>query len=298
MSSRILKSIPFMLTMCAGVAPAMGADFWIADETRAFITLPDPEPGSPVTGGTMSCSEQAWTMTLTLEMGALVAGATGTAVFATYFGSVEARSELVSGAIEIGIPHELLEPLMRSSRVGISFVGGSDEIRLPLKGSRKAITVASRLCSRRVMPVANSIPLTPFSSYLMLARQLRASDIDDFALSTATEPKIRAGMVEIGAGRRLLFTELCGSTWYYGRSGCNLTGYAPVEGQDPATPEGWRIVYETEGVFLYTDPAASHDGWPDLIAYSMLDTNEQLRWVWDGGEYRLAGDVAQAAEDQ
>jgi hypothetical protein len=178
--------------------------------------------------------------------------------------------------------------------MAIRFAGGTDEIRIPLTGSRRAITAAQQLCSQPHMPLKNSVPLTAYSSYLLLAKALRKSDIADFAMSTSSAPRLRAGMVEIGDGRRLLFTELCGSTWYYGSSGCNVTGFAPVEGEDPATPKGWREVYETEGVYLYTDPETSHDGWPDLLAYSMPQPGDPVRWVWKDDAYALVDQTAQA----
>jgi len=269
-------------------APASAQDVWAASEFEASITLPAPEPGSPVRGAVLSCAAQVWTLVLSLDTDALVAGADGTAVLAVPRETFEAPSKALPAGIEITVPHRALEPIKAATRLSITFEGGTDEIRFPLTGSRRAINAAEGLCTPRVMPLANSVPLTPYSSYLMLARKLRKSDIDDFVLSTTAEPKLRAGMVEIGEGRRLLFVELCGSTWYYGVSGCNLAGYAPVEGEDAAEPEGWRPVYETEGVFLYVDPNAATDGWPDLIAIAAKTGDEETRWRWTGGEYAIA----------
>jgi hypothetical protein len=97
-------------------------------------------------------------------------------------------------------------------------------------------------------------------------------------------------------GRRLLVTELCGSAWYYGVSGCSMAGYAPVDGKDPGEPEGWRPVYESEGVFLYVDPDIVSDGWPGLIAIPAKGDGE-TRWRWNGKRYSIvdpgmAGDAA------
>lgn len=292
------KFFPLLLGIAAPLifvgGPAAAQEAWIADPIEARITLPAPEPGSPVTGGTLACALQVWKLSLATKIDAIVPGASGTAEIHLFLGTFEAPSKAVPAGIEIALPHELLEPLMRGSRMAIRFNGGADEIRFPLTGSRRAITAAEELCSQPHMPLENSVPLTAYSSYLLLARALRKSDITDFVMSTSAEPRIRAGMVEIGEGRRLLFTELCGSTWYYGSSGCNLTGFAPVEGKDPWKPEGWREVYETEGVYLYTDPASSHDGWPDLLAYSMPQPRDPVRWVWKDDAYGLVDETAEA----
>jgi hypothetical protein len=276
---------------------AAAQETWIASEREASITLPVPERGSPVTGATLSCAEQVWTLVLSLDADAVIGSADGTAILMLPRETFEAPSKALPAGIEITVPHDALEPIKAGTRLSIAFAGGSGEIRFPLTGSRRAITTAEALCSPRAMPLANSIPLTPYSSYLLLARKLRQADIDDFVLSTTAEPRLRAGMVEIGDGRRLLFTELCGSTWYYGVSGCNLAGYAPVEGRDPAEPEGWRPVYESEGVFLYVDLNAANDGWPDLMAIPAKAGGEEIRWRWDGNRYvvtdaNMAGDAA------
>jgi hypothetical protein len=294
---RFLPILPVSLALlAAAAAPAAAADVWTADPHEARVTLPDPQPGTPVTGGTMACAADAWTLTLFTDTGASVAGATGTARIVVPLGTFEAPSTAVPAGIEIAVPRAALEPLMRSTRLSISFVGGTDEIRFPLAGSRRAITAAQGLCSKVEMPLANSVPLTPYSSYLLLTRALRRSDIADFALSTAETPRLRAGMVEIGEGRRLLFSEMCGSTWYYGASGCSLIGYAPVEGKDAEKPEGWRSVYETEGVYLYVDPEMAHEGWPDLLAYSAAAPTEAMRWTWKDGSYVMEDDTASAAD--
>jgi hypothetical protein len=292
------RTVPHALLAIASLAclaaPANAQEVWSSDPFQALVTLPAPQPGSPVISASMSCAEQVWTLSLSFPMSVRVAGATGTAFIAVPRETFEAPSKAVAGGVEIIVPNRALEPIKAATRLSISFAGAAGEIRFPLTGSRRAITAAEALCSRRTVPLANSVPLTPYSSYLLLARELRQADISEFELSTMSQPSLRAGMVEIGEGRRLLFAELCGSTWYYGVSGCNLAGYAPVAGKDPATPEGWHAVYETEGVFLYTDPDAASEGWPDLIAYPMKADSERTRWIWNGDRYEPA-DLALSA---
>ena len=269
------------------LSPAAAQSSWTAADFEARITLPAPELGSPVTAATMSCAEQVWTLVLSLQTDAVVDGADGTASLAVPRETFEVASKPLPAGIEIVIPNRALEPIRAATRLTIAFAGG-DEVRFPLAGSRRAINAAEALCTERVMPLANSIPLTPYSSYMPLARELRRADIADFELSTSSKPRLRAGMVEIGDGKRLLFAELCGSTWYYGVSGCNLSGYAPVQGREADEPEGWRQVYETEGVFLYVDPDTASDGWPDLIAIPAKSDDADLRWMWAGDGYALA----------
>lgn len=272
----------------------MADETWRADPFQALITLPAPQPGSPVKSALMSCAGQVWTLTLSTEDGATVAGSTGTALLSVPRETFETPSKAVAGGIEILVPNRALEPMKAAISLSVGFAGGTDEIRFPLAGSRRAITAAEGLCSDRIMPLANSAALTPYSSYLMLARRLRKSDIADFELSTASKPAVRAGMVEIGDGRRLLLAELCGSAWYYGVSGCNLTGYAPVEGEDAASGDGWRPVYESEGAFLYIDPEIATDGWPDLLTYPLKGDGDETRWSWSDGRYVQADTLLSA----
>lgn len=282
------------LFLCAALAgsteSAIAQTAWTVVEGEARAVLPKPERGSPFTGGTLACSGQVWTMTLATEIGAFVSGASGTAVLSVPRGDFPAKSVAVPAGVEITVPHGALELLMASNRLTIRFEGGDSETRMPLAGSRRAITAVDAVCTPREMPLFNSVALTPFSSYLELARKLRQDDIRDFIDSTADIPTLKAGIVEIdGPERRLLFAELCGSTWYYGVSGCGLTGYAPVLGADPEKPEGWRLAYESEGVFLYVDPKTSVGGWPVLVSLPKRAGDEETRWVWTGEAYAISG---------
>jgi hypothetical protein len=287
--STLGRTLLLCAALAGGTVPAAAQTAWMVVEGEARAVLPEPERGSPFTGGTLACSGQVWTMTLATQIGVFVNGATGTAVLSVPRGDFPAKSVAVPAGVEVTVPHIALEPLMASNRLTIRFEGGDSETRLPLAGSRRAITAVDAVCTPREMPLFNSVALTPFSSYLELARKLRRDDIRDFIDSTADMPTLKAGMIEIDAQKRLLFAELCGSTWYYGISGCGLTGYAPVAGADLATPEGWRLVYESEGVFLYVDPRTSTGGWPMLVSLPKRAGDDETRWVWTGEAYAIAG---------
>ena len=77
----------------------------------------------------------------------------------------------------------------------------------------------------------------------------------------------------------MLFATVCGSSWYYGRSGCTLFGYLRA-----APAEEWREVYNSEGLHLYIDPNASKGGWPDRDAGTGRRP-QPMRWTWTGERY-------------
>ena len=293
--STIVRSLLFCAAAFAP-AQALAQSMWIPAQGQAKAFMPVPDPGSRFTAGSLACDAQIWTMTLETDDPASIQAADGGVVLSFPRGDHEAESAAAPGAVLITVPHGALEPLMSSSRLTIRFAGGIDEVRFNLTGSRRAIGAAQALCTPREMPGANSVALTPYSSYLELARALRKDDIADFQLSTAANPTLRAGMVEIDADHRLLFAELCGSTWYYGQSGCGLMGFAAVPGADQSKPEGWKPVYESEGVFLFVDPTASNDGWPVLVSIPLKEGFEETRWAWDGEAYAVQDAVAPTPE--
>jgi len=136
------------------------------------------------------------------------------------------------------------------------------------------------------MSAYTPVTFTPYSSYTKLGRELREEDIKGFRVSTASEPELTVAMAEFDGGRRVLFTRLCGSSWYYGASGCNITGFAPAGEGD-----GWRAVYDTENVHLYTDSRAVTDGWPDIVTLPARNQGVGLIWRWDGKAYALKGEL-------
>lgn len=89
-----------------------------------------------------------------------------------------------------------------------------------------------------------------------------------------------------------MFASLCGSTSYYGRSGCTLSGFASAS---PGSE--WKPVYNSEGVRLYTDPKVANGGWPNLVTLPVTDGVEPEHWMWDGSEYRNAAAVAEIEDD-
>lgn len=290
-----LRTIFIGLGLAAAAVPAQAADRWAADEFAPRATLPAPTGATTVTGGTLSCDAQRWSLDLALAEGTPTAEGAATLdidgrAFAT-------RAAAAGDGIRIAVPRAAIEPL----KAGIRFTLGAEGAigaaigrpSFPLRGSRIAITAAQDRCSLRDMAAYTPVTFTPYTSHLGLARALRKGDVAAFRASTASEPELTAAMAEFDGGRRVLFTRLCGSSWYYGASGCNITGFAPeTEG------EGWRAVYDTENVHLHTDPRAVTDGWPDIVTLPARNVGPGLIWRWDGKGYALKGELPEEPEAQ
>lgn len=300
----ILAGFGMGLLFAPSPAGAQAADRWLADEVEASAALPLPRGDAAVTGAAMSCAAQRWTLRLEFEGDTVPAGGAATMV-------VDGRSFALDMAVEGGglaasVPREAIEPLKDGLRlaVGLSGADTADELAFPLRGSRIAISAAQERCSLRDMSAYRPVTLTPYSSYINLARRLRADDIDAFALSTASQPEVSVAMTELGEGRRLLFTRLCGSSWYYGLSGCNITGFAPDanaqardDDEDVAEGPQWRAVYDTENVLLHLDPKSFSHGWPDLVTLPVRAAGAGLIWRWDGRAYALKGELPEEEEE-
>ncbi len=287
LSAALAALVPFAMPQAA----AQGADRWAAHETEARATLPAAQGETRVTGATLSCEAQRWRLDLALAEGA--APAAGNAVVEVDKRAFEVKVAAADGGLTLALPRASIEPLKDGIRMRLDFAGALDEAvgdaAFPLRGSRIAITAAQERCSLRDMSAYTPVTFTPFTSYMKLARELRKDDIAGFRLSTASEPTLVAAMAEFDGGRRVLFTRLCGSSWYYGASGCNITGFAP-------DGENWRVVYDTENVHLHTDPKAVTDGWPDIVTLPARAHGPGLVWRWDGNAYALKGELPEEPE--
>ena len=275
------------LVLCAAApASAQGADRWAADEAVARAILPAPRGETKVTAAALSCEAQRWRLDLALAGGRAAEG--GDVVMEVDRRAFELKAAAADDGLAIALPRGALEPLMAGLGMRLRFAGAlaetAGDAAFPLRGSRLAITAAQGRCSLRDMSAYTPVTFTPYTSYLKLARELRQGDIADFRVSTASEPQLTAAMAEFDDGRRVLFTRLCGSSWYYGASGCNVTGFAPQG-------EGWGIVYDSENVHPYTDPRAVTDGWPDLVTLPARTRGPGLVWRWDGRAYALKGEL-------
>lgn len=292
------------LVLAAQPALAQATDRWAADEVEARATLPAPQGETAVTQAALSCAAQRWSLHLTLA--GTVPDGNAAATLDVDGRVFETRAAAADGGVRIAVPRAAIEPLKAGLRARIG-AGGAFEAAIgsaafPLRGSRIAITAAQDRCSLRDMSAYTPVTFTPYTSYMNLARTLRRDDIAAFKLSTASEPELTAAMAEFDGGRRVLFTRLCGSSWYYGASGCNITGFAPDAGGEGDGGEGWRAVYDTENVHLHTDPKAVTDGWPDIVTLPARPrgggtAGPGLIWRWDGKAYALKGELPEDEEE-
>lgn len=282
--------------MLAPPAGAQANDRWTVDDSQARAVLPKPRDDAFVTGGSLSCQAQRWTLGLDLAEGTDIAGDAAAM-------RVDGRAFAVGAAMRdrvlaIAVPRDALEPLKSGLRLDIALGSGAEErtadASFSLRGSRLAITAAGERCPPRDMAPYQAVTFTPYSSYSAIARDLRKDDIDAFSASTASQPALDAAMAEFGEGRRVLFARLCGSSWYYGSSGCNITGYAPA----PEAAEGWREVYDTENVLLYIDPRPAAQGWPDIATLPARGAGAGRVWRWNGNGYSLHGELPEEEEEK
>lgn len=286
-------------------ATAQQPDRWVADETLARATLPAPSTGE-VVSATLSCEAQRWS--LVLDLGEDANAKSGSARISVGSQRYELDMRADGNLLTARLPREALEPLKNGSRLELAPAATSGEEAAPLvfslRGSKLAITSAQERCSLRDMSAYQPVTFTPYSSYINLARTLRAADIAAFAQATASQPKLDVAMVELDDGRRVLFARLCGSSWYYGLSGCNITGFAPkpvgsAEGgeDDQAAEAAWQTVYDTENVLLYLDQNSLSHGWPDVVTLPAGTPGTGLVWRWDGWSYALKGELPEEADD-
>ncbi len=288
--------IGLLLAAAVGMAtPSHAQSAWIAAEDQAYAILPDPEPGTAVTGGVMLCSEQVWTLSLATEPGAVIEGADGAAKLTARGQPFSVSSATGNGSVDLTIPYDALEPMKAGIRLQIDFEGESRPVRFGLAGSRRALTTVGENCTPRQLPTENMVELSAASPYLELGRQLRANDIKDFVVSTNQLPDLRVALLDFEDGRQLFFTEICGSSWYYGVSGCNVAGFARTGGEAAESAEidtdGWDAVFESEGTHLYIEPGKLNDGWPDLIAIPLKPGFPDKLWTWTGQRYSVDGTI-------
>ncbi|MEO3387245.1 hypothetical protein [Mesorhizobium sp. CAU 1741] len=273
--------------------PAAAQENWVALESEARAMLPAASGGA-VTGGSLSCEAQRWT--LRLDLGDAAERAGGAAVIAVDGRAFDLVLSVEGRTLVSPLPREMLEPLKKGIRMVATLPGEAGEITFPLRGSNAAISGAENRCTLRDMSAYTAITFTPYSSHANLARELRAKDIEAFAASTASQPEVTVAMTELGAGRRLLFTRLCGSSWYYGLSGCNITGFATEPRPEGDASPDWTAVYDTENVHLHLDPKSLHDGWPDVVTLPVRGGGAALVWRWDGEGYALEGELPEESE--
>lgn len=269
---------------CGWPSLALAADRWEPVAGEAVITLPDPLQAKGIAGATLRCAEQKWSLLLTLAQDATARPGEMAAKLFVGAQVFEAVTKAEKGGLSVPVAGLALAPMKTGTRAKVTIEGTEPALEavFPLRGSKVAIEAAEPFCSKRDMSGYERIGLTPYSSYLLEAKELRKDEIKLFRKATSSEPVVSAAKSVMQDGRSLLFVELCGSSWYYGASGCNATVFARLS--DTAE---WKQVYDTEGADLYLDTSALVDGWPNLIALPKKGGGDEVLWGWSGDGYAV-----------
>jgi hypothetical protein len=276
-----------VLATAAAIAwPAFAiASAWthIADESA--IDLPPPTQARGIFSAALRCTEQRWSLDLTLEPGREAPAEMPNAVLAIGEQTFNSIGKAATGGISLPLARLAIGPLKGGIRLQVDFPGAEPALgaAFSLRGSKAAIEAAEPLCTKRDMTGYDQIVLSPYSSYVLEATELRKEEIKVFKQATSSLPKLAAGLTALGGDRQLLFVETCGSSWYYGASGCNLAGFAKA-----SADAQWTLVYDAEGADLYQDNGTATDGWPNLIALPKKGGGDEIVWAWTGSEYAAA----------
>jgi hypothetical protein len=272
--------------------PAHAADRWEEAGGGAVAILPVPAKANGVTGGSLACAEQRWTFRLRVDpSSAHPFGTEG--VITVDNEKIPAAVEQAGSIITLPIPFESLQALKAGTRLSIAFGEGKDApgATFSLRGSKLVIEAIVPRCSPIDMTGYDRIALLEAGPAVDLVRPLLAEEVALFREATNKEPTLAAAAIDLPEQRGLIFGTVCGSTWYYGESGCTLAAFA----RQSATGE-WLPAYSSEGVAIYTDPKAGTGGWPNLVTLPLVNGTEATHWVWTGHVYQLRDHVV-AEED-
>lgn len=279
------------LSLSGLTSVALANDRWMPAVGEAAILLPDPVSAKGVAGATLSCAEQQWRLGLQLRPDVLLLPGPTSATLDVSGQAFPVEASVEPGKVVLPIDAPALAVLKSGTRAQV-VVGGPAaalEATFGLRGSRLAIDAAAPLCSKRDMSQYETVAFTPYSSHLLEAKELRKAEIEVFRAATAADPVVSASKTVMKDGRSLLFVQLCGSSWYYGASGCNVAVFARLS--DSAE---WEQVYDAEGADLYLDSRRLVDGWPSIIALPKVG-GEEVLWAWGGDGYAVVENSAVAA---
>ncbi|MEQ1951736.1 hypothetical protein [Mesorhizobium sp. CN2-181] len=264
-------------------APALASDRWEEAGSGAVAILPVPVKATAITGGSLVCAEQRWTLRLRSEDRDASPGLVQ-AKLTVDEESFPVMAERRPGLVSVSIDREMIEGLKSGAGLAISL--GSEQqapaATFALRNSRKVLEAITPRCSQVDMSAFEQVSLSETDPAVERARPLLAAETKLFREATTATPKLAATHLDRGEGREMLFATLCGSSWYYGRSGCSLFGYVR-----PTPADEWREAYNSEGMALYIDPKASNGGWPDLVTLERNGGVEAIRWTWNGARYEL-----------
>ena len=275
------------------VATADAVDHWEEAGSGAVAILPPPQKAKGIASASLFCAEQRWSFLFRAEPGAVPSGWKGPARITLGGFVFDGEAVEARGSVGMAVPADL-EALKHASRMVFAATDGTVAASFSLSGSRAAIEAIAPRCSQVDMSAYTGIVLSETDPAVETAKILLADEAKLFRAETGQQPVHAAATIDLTEGRQLLFASLCGSTSYYGQSGCTLSAFA----SDGPGSE-WRPVYNNEGVLLHTDPEISNGGWPNLVTLPLSGGAEPDHWAWNGSEYEnvvalVAGDEEEA----
>lgn len=273
------------LLSLAAVMPSHAAERWEEAASGAVAILPMPSEAKGIVGGSLYCSEQKWGLLFRLD--AVPAVVPGSVQIGIDGQVLDFPAVMAAGALQVALPADILDLLKQGSRARVD--AGELHAVFNLRNSGKVIEAIAPRCSAVDMSAYEAVALLELRPAVDDARRLFADEIALFREATNKEPTVAAAEIGLADGRRLLLGSLCGSTWYYGVSGCTLSGWA-IAGAGGV----WRQVYESDGAKLYLDRAAMRDGWPALVTLSGAD---ETHWLWSGSVYAVEATHVASDED-
>lgn len=188
---------------------------------------------------------------------------------------------------QIAISKSVLAAMATGSSLQVRLGEGEGAIdgRFSLRGSKLVIDQMRTECSPRRIEGYEVIGFEAAAPEIETARQLLEGDIASFRLATFSEPRLEARMLAVGRDKSLLVARLCGSSWYFGRTGCHVSGFTKERASEAL--EDWKPGFEMEGSILYRDQKSAAEDWPGLLSIKLRDEGEGDLWRWAGGHYQL-----------
>ncbi len=254
---------------------------WQEAALGAVAILPPPILSESITGGSLACAEQRWSFRLRFDAAASATIWKEEVTVDIDGVNFAVKADLSPGAAEIAVPFEMIELLKAGSRLSFT-IGTAPAAVFSLKGSRTAIDAATPRCSEVDMSAYQRVTFSQTDRAVGAATKLMAKEARLFRQATGRQPVTAAAALDVAPDAELLFASLCGSTSYYGQSGCTMSGFVRH-----GAAVDWREVYNSEGMALYIDPNASNGGWPNLVTLETINGFEPMHWAWNGSNYEL-----------
>ncbi len=276
------------LALAGAAGAATVADRWQEAGSGAVALLPKPQSAKGIASASLYCIEQRWSFHFRVDdaSGETPEPAPGVLTVGGEPFAVEAAVR--NGALDVEVPFEILQPLREAARMGVVIGegGARREATFSLRGSRDTIDAIAPRCSQVDMSGYERVVLSPADPAVPVATTLLAEEAGLFRAWSGVSPELSAASVELADGKALLFASLCGSTSYYGLSGCTMAGFART-----GAGAEWKPAYNTEGSLIHLDRGAANGGFPTIVSLPIVGSTTPSHWVWTGEAYELREQV-------